>query len=70
MEPTATYYLRRARSYRFVRTVLEEAFGPDAWKSMRRMTAAGPIDMDLGDDLTLMQSLFYGAYVQSCMQIE
>jgi hypothetical protein len=69
VEPLVTYYLRRARSYRFIRSVLDEAFGNDAWKSLRRVTAAGSINLDLGDELSLMESLFYGAYVQSCIEL-
>jgi hypothetical protein len=69
VEPLPTYYLRRARSYRFVREVLEQAFGPEALPNMRRLTAAGPVNLSLASELTLMETLFHGAYLQSCQEI-
>lgn len=69
LEPLATYYLRRARSYQFVREVLEQSFGPKALPNMRRLTAAGPVNMPLATELTLMEALFQGAYLRSCEEI-
>ncbi len=61
VEPLATYYERRAASYRFVRQVLQEAFGADALGKMHRRTASGPVNLSLADELTLIESLFAGA---------
>lgn len=69
LEPLASYYLRRAHSYRFVRAVLEQAFGPEGLGQTRRLTAAGPLNLSLSAELRLMEALFYGAYLQSCEEI-
>lgn len=69
VEPLPTFYLRRARSYQFVRQVLEHAFGPDALPKMHRLTATGPVDLPLGSELTLMEAVFQGAYLRSCDEI-
>jgi hypothetical protein len=69
LEPLATYYLRRARSYQFVRDVLERAFGPEGLEKMRRLTADGPVNLPLGVELRLMQSVFHGGYLQACGEI-
>jgi hypothetical protein len=61
VEPLPSVYARRANSYRFVRTVLEEAFGPEALVSMHRLTQEGPCDLPLSDELTVMEKLFDGA---------
>jgi hypothetical protein len=62
-EPLATYYLRRAQSYRFVRGVLEACFGHAALGRMHRLTAEGHIEPDLDAELAEMEALFGGAYV-------
>ncbi len=69
LEPTATYYLRRARSYRFVHEVVQQTFGRTGLTQMRRLTAAGPVNLSLDVELGLMESLFYGAYLRSCDEI-
>ena len=69
LEPLATYYFRRARSYRFVREVVEKAFGFEGLEEMRRLSAAGPVNLSLGAELRLMEALFLGAYLQSCAEI-
>jgi hypothetical protein len=69
LEPLATYYLRRARSYRFVREVVEKAFGLGGLESMRRLTEVGLVNLSLGAELRLMEALFHGAYLQSCAEI-
>ena len=69
VEPLATYYLRRARSYRFVYQVVEQAFGPKALMTMQRLTAAGPVNMSLAEELRLMEALFYGAYARACQEM-
>jgi hypothetical protein len=62
-EPLATHYLRRALSYRFVRQVITDTFGPEALVDMHRMTAGGPVANDLATELAEIEALFLGAYV-------
>lgn len=68
-EPLATYYFRRARSYSFVREILEAAFGAPALATMHRLTAAGPVPSTLAEELLAMEHLFDGAYVTVCRQL-
>lgn len=69
LEPLATYYFRRARSYQFVHGVLERSFGPEGLEKMRRLTSDGPVNLPLGEEIHLMQVLFHGAYLQVCAEI-
>ena len=69
VEPLATHYRRRADSYRFVREVLEEAFGEGALASMRRLTIDGPVGVDLDTELDLMTRLFDGAAETALIEI-
>ena len=69
LEPLPTYYLRRARSYHFVREVLEQAFGAEGLQKLRRMTADGTVNLPLGEETRLMQAIFHGAYLQVCAEI-
>jgi hypothetical protein len=69
LEPLATYYLRRAHSYQFVRDLLERLFGPEGLEKMRRLTPDGPVNLPLGEEIHLMQALFHGAYLQVCGEI-
>jgi hypothetical protein len=63
LEPTATYYLRRSRTYGFVRTILEEAFGESGLRGMHRLTTDGPVEVDMDTELSSMEQLFLGAYI-------
>ena len=69
VEPLASYYFRRAESYAFVRTVLEESFGREALGKVHRLgpdvTAVATLDQELDE----MEKLFYGAHVTVCRQI-
>jgi len=69
VEPLATYYLRRARAYRFVRGVLEQAFGKQALGQMRRQSPGGPTNLSLDEELRVMQGLFHGAYLATCDEL-
>ncbi len=69
LEPLATYYLRRARSYRFVREVCQQALDQEGLEHLRRLTAAGPVNLSLMAELRLMEALFHGAYLQTCEEI-
>jgi hypothetical protein len=61
VEPLATHYLRRADSYRFVRTVLDDIFGPREIAVLHRLTEDGPVERDLGGELDDMEQLFRAA---------
>lgn len=69
VEPLATIYLRRALAYRFIRGVLEEAFGVEALKKLHRLTAAGEVETSLSDELHTLESLFHGAYLTANRQL-
>ncbi len=61
IEPLPSLYARRASCYRFVRTVLEEAFGADALQQMQRITPEGPNPVPLAEELSWIENLFAGA---------
>ncbi|APR75755.1 Hypothetical protein A7982_01101 [Minicystis rosea] len=65
VEPLPTFYLRRALAYRFVRGVLEAAFGERELSNMRRLRADGPVDAPLAGELRDIEALFLGAYTAS-----
>ncbi len=69
VEPLATVYLRRSLSYRFVRGVLEEAFGALALKNLHRLTAAGAVAPTLFDELLELEALFHGASLAANRQL-
>lgn len=62
LEPVASYYLRRAKAYRFLQDLLGATFGRDALKNIRRLTSSGRVDKSLAEELLEMESLFYGAF--------
>ena len=68
-EPLATFYLRRALGYGFVRRVLREAFGIEALEHMHRLTAEGPRSESLGEELADIERLFIGAHVTVARQL-
>jgi hypothetical protein len=68
-EPLVTYYNRRAQSYHFVRTVLEQAFGEAALANLHRLTAEGAEKASLADELGQLQALFFGASVVVARQL-
>ena len=69
LEPLASYYLRRALSYRFVRLLLHRAFGAAALAKMHRQTAQGPVATSLARELRWMEGLFHGAYLKTATEI-
>ena len=68
-EPLATYYLRRAQSYSYIRKTLENTFGAPALEKIQRLTAGGAVPSPLAEELPMMENLFYGAYVTACRQL-
>jgi len=69
LEPLATYYLRRARSYDFIHRVLIETFGKEGLMSMHRLTKDGPVELSLEEELKNMEALFYGASLKVCSEL-
>jgi hypothetical protein len=61
VEPLVTHYLRCADGYRFVRGVLEEAFGERALGEMHRLLPDKPTTASLREELAAMIHLFDGA---------
>jgi hypothetical protein len=61
VEPFPSVYARRAASYRFVRSVLEEAFGPEHLQELHRVTPEGPRKSNLTEELAWIEKLFEGA---------
>ncbi len=61
IEPLATYYLRRARSYSFIHGVLKDNLGQSNLAKIHRLTASGPVEKDLFAELKEMEALFFGA---------
>ena len=51
VEPLPSLYSRRAAGYRFIRSVLEEAFGAEALQEMHRLTPEGASARSLADEL-------------------
>jgi hypothetical protein len=62
-EPLATFYLRRALSYRFVHQVLAETFDTDALRRVHRLTPERRSELSLAEELERMEALFYGAHL-------
>jgi hypothetical protein len=63
IEPTATFYLRRSRAYRFVRELLHSTFGEDALHKIHRPVVSVRATKPLFEELMDMEALFYGAYL-------
>jgi hypothetical protein len=62
-EPVATFYLRRAHAYRFIRRLLKSTFGEDALIEARRQTASFGAKKPLYQELVDMEALFNGVYL-------
>jgi len=69
LEPLASFYLRRARSYNFIHHVLLNAFGEENLKKMHRLAAEGPVEKNLSQELAEMEGLFFGAALQAAAEI-
>jgi hypothetical protein len=69
LEPVPTYYLRVARSYGFLQSVLEDNFGSAALGEMRGVREKGKAKDNLVDELADVRDLYYGLYLESCIDI-
>ncbi len=63
LEPLATFYLRRARAYSFVRNLLESTIGEDGLRSVTRPTSYEKAMKPLYEELLDIEKLFYGAHI-------
>jgi len=69
VEPLPEMYRRRAESYRFIRTVLEKAFGAPALAEMHRQTAEGFVETNLDVELRQMTEIFDGAALVTAREL-
>ena len=65
LEPAPTYYLRMARSYRFLELAIHELVDGTSLSDMYGLTESGRRKYLLTDELLEMQRLFYGCHVLS-----
>jgi hypothetical protein len=65
VEPAPTYYLRMARSYRFLNQVLINSVDAAAIQSLHGLRERGIISQPLHEELRDIQRLFYGCYAWS-----
>jgi hypothetical protein len=68
-EPLATFYLRRALSYRFVRQVMADTFGAKALRRLHRLTPTGSAKLNLAEEFEVIEALFYGAHATVSRQL-
>jgi hypothetical protein len=69
VEPLPTAYARRAASYRFVRTVLEEEFGAGTLANLHRLRPEGTLAAALAEELAWIEELFAGAAATASMEL-
>ncbi len=69
VEPVPSLYRRKAIASRFVGSVLEDFFGGEALEQLHRLTADGPVELNLAAEWKRMEKLFAGAYLVSCEDI-
>lgn len=65
LEPAPTYYLRMARSYRFLAQAVKEFVNESAVAGIHGLTEQGPRGKTLSSELAEVQQLFYGCHVLS-----
>jgi hypothetical protein len=67
-EPIPTYYLRVARGYGFLRSVLENALG-ERLAEIHGLREGGAAADVLDKELAAIQELYYGLYLETCANI-
>jgi len=68
IEPIATYYLRVARGYRFLEGVLNQ-YLDDEWTTLKPLYNGKESTETLKTHLKYIKNLFYGFYLESCVNI-
>ena len=69
LEPAPTYYLRMARSYRFLNQTLREFVPETLLASLKALTEQGTRNQPLLEELQYMERFFYGCYALSAEDI-
>jgi hypothetical protein len=69
LEPMPTYYLRVAQGYGFLNWVLESNLGKETLANMYGLREKGKADESLDKELASIRELFYGFYLEACMDI-
>lgn len=69
IEPCATYFLRTARAYEFVRNFLTAAVGETQLAELRGLRRGGERDLALPAELGQIRDRFYGLYLIACEDI-
>jgi hypothetical protein len=69
IEPCATFYLRTARAYGFVRDLLAATAGEECLAAMHGLKEDGLRDLDLASELDAIMQRFYGFYLVACEDI-
>jgi len=68
IEPIATYYLRVARGYRFLESILNQ-YLDDEWGNLKPLYNGKESGESLKTHLKYITNLFYGFYLSSCVDI-
>lgn len=69
VEPNPTYFLRTARSYAFLETLLSSQLGSSFLSSHKGFKRGGERALTLGAELKWMKEFFYGLHLISCEDI-
>jgi hypothetical protein len=69
IEPCATFYLRTARAYGFLRNFLHASVGQDRLAQLHGLKKDGLREPTLADELDLLRQRFYGLYLITCEDI-
>ncbi|MEZ6056158.1 MAG: hypothetical protein R3C01_05595 [Planctomycetaceae bacterium] len=69
LEPTATYYLRMARSYAFLQAYLQAMIGEDNLTKIHGLRESGARELNLWKELDEQRLRFYGFYLISIEDI-
>jgi len=69
LEPMPTYYLRVAQGYGFLNWVLESNLGKETLTKMYGLREKGKAEENLDQELASIRELFYGFYLEACMDI-
>jgi hypothetical protein len=69
IEPCPTFYLRTARAYGFLETMLSSFLGLDTLSGFHAMAPGGKRKLDLRKELASFRLRFYGFYLLSCEDI-
>lgn len=69
VEPTASFYLRTARAYAFIETLLVASIGEEKLSQWHGQRAGGERELSIAAELTLMKQRNYGFYLVACEDI-